>query len=81
MPRWGACSVLTAWTTRARAPVTGACPRTHTRTNTHTCAQITQDYQPGVLHRPDLSLVIYGFVLKLDPPLLAVQVRASAGRR
>ena len=40
--------------------------------------QVTQDYQPGVLHRPDLALAIYGFVLKTDPPVLAAQV---CGRR
>ena len=30
-------------------------------------------YSPGVIHRPDISLIIYGFVQRHTPPQLAAQ--------
>lgn len=33
--------------------------------------EITNDYQPAVIHRPDLSLYIYGFVIMRDQPFMA----------
>jgi hypothetical protein len=46
-------------------------PRPHAHPPTRPNApQITNDYQPGVIHRPDNSLHIYGFVAPADPPLL-----------
>ncbi|KAL4421330.1 hypothetical protein ABPG75_010621 [Micractinium tetrahymenae] len=33
--------------------------------------EITNSYQPGVIHRPDMSLYIYGFVIDREEPYLA----------
>lgn len=33
-------------------------------------AQVTHDYQPRVIHRPDIALSIYGFVPRREPPIL-----------
>lgn len=33
--------------------------------------EITNSYQPGVIHRPDMSLYIYGFVIDREAPFLA----------
>lgn len=32
--------------------------------------EIRIDYQPGVVHRNDMSLLVYGFVQERDPPLM-----------
>jgi hypothetical protein len=37
------------------------------------CLQLTMTYTSGITHRPDLSLVIYGFVQHHTPPQLAAQ--------
>lgn len=34
------------------------------------CAQITQMYSDGQTHRPDVTLALYGFVQRHEPPLL-----------
>lgn len=33
--------------------------------------EITNSYQPGVIHRPDMSLYVYGFVTPMERPLLS----------
>jgi len=32
--------------------------------------EVRYNYQPGVVHRNDMSLLIYGFIQKLNPPML-----------
>lgn len=35
--------------------------------------QLTMAYQSEVTHRPDMSLLVYGFTMPSDPPLMAAQ--------
>ena len=34
-------------------------------------AQVTNDYGAGYLHRPDLALLVYGFVPLREPPIMS----------
>ena len=33
--------------------------------------QVTTNYGPSYLHRPDLALLVYGFVPPRDPPIMS----------